>query len=86
MILSNVQAFNNRPTYRNPKWDNLTIGEKRVLYDLKQNKDIVIKAAYKGNAVCVLQHEDYISEGFRQLSDTKYYQPVDTNLIEKHRE
>ena len=46
----------------------------------------MIKAADKGNAVCVLQCEDYISEGIKQHSDTKFYQPVDTNLTEKHRE
>ena len=52
---------------------------------MKQNKDNVIKAADKENAVCVLQREDYISEGLGQLSDTKFYQAVDTNLTEKHR-
>ena len=71
MILSNEQAFNNRHKFRRPKWDNLTTGERRALYDLKQNKDIVIKAADKGNAVCVLRCEDYISEGMRQLSEKK---------------
>ena len=86
MIFSKEHAFNNRHNVRRPKWDNLTPETRRELYDLKQNKDIVIKAADKGYAVCLLQREDYIAEVMRQLSDTKFYQPVDTNLTEKHRE
>ena len=72
--------------FRRPKWDNLILREMRILYDLKQNKDIVIKVCDKGNAVCVVQREDYISEGIGQLSDTKSYPPVDTTLTEKYRE
>ena len=68
MNLSNEHAFNNRPTFRRTKWDNITPGERRALYDLKHNKDILIKAADKGNVVCVLQHEEYIFEGMRLLS------------------
>ena len=45
----------------------------------------MIKATDTGNEVCLLQHEDYISEGIRQLSDTKFYQQVDSNLIDQHR-
>ena len=83
MILSNEHAFNNRPTCKRYKCDHLTLGEWRALYDLKQNENIVIKSADKGNAVCVLQYEYYISEGLRQLTDAKFYQPVDTTLTEK---
>ena len=35
MLLSNERAFNNRPTYKRPKFNNLTQGEWRALYDLK---------------------------------------------------
>ena len=59
MILLNKQTLNNRSNFRRPKWDNLTPGERRPIYDFKQTNDIVIKAADKGNAVvCVLQRED----------------------------
>ena len=85
MILSNEHASNNRPIYKRPKYDNLTPGERRALYELKQNDNIVIKSTHKGNAVCVLQYEDYISEWLRQLTDTKFLQPIDTNLNEKYK-
>ena len=48
MIHSKEQAFNNRHIFRRPKWDNLTPEERWALYDLKLNKDIVIKAADNG--------------------------------------
>ena len=35
--------------------------------------DIIIKPADKGSAVVVLNKKDYIAEGMRQLSDTKFY-------------
>ena len=85
MILSNEHTFHNKPTYQRPRFDNLPPGEWRALYDLKQNEKIVMKSADKGNVVCALQYADYISDGLRQLTDTKFYQPVDTNLAEKHR-
>ena len=85
IILSNEHAFNNRPTYKRLQFGNLTLGEWGALSDLKQNEDIVIKSTNRGNAACVLQYEDYISEGLRKLTDSKFYQPVDTDLTEKQR-
>ena len=73
MILSNEHAFNNRQNFKRSKY-NLFSGERKVLYDLIQNKDIAIKSEEKGNAVCVLQYEDYISEGLRQ-------RPFDTGVV-----
>ncbi len=39
--------------------------------------DIIIKPADKGSAVVVLNKKDYIAEGIRQLSDTKFYKKRD---------
>ena len=68
MILSNEHTFNTLPIFRRSKQDNLTPGERRALFDLKQNYQIVIKSADKENAICILQCEDYIAEGILQLS------------------
>ena len=44
------------------KYNNLTSEERQALYDLKNDKNIVIKAADKGSALVVWDREDYIKE------------------------
>ena len=43
------------------------------LRELSENPEIVIKKADKGSAVVVMNSTDYLHEGYRQLSDTKFY-------------
>ena len=66
------------------KYHNLTVAEKSALKDLSNNKSIVIKPADKGGAVVVMNTLDYINEGFRQLSDPKFYIETDTDLTPQH--
>lgn len=40
---------------------------------LAKNKDIIIKPFDKGGGVTVLNKTDYITEGYKQLNDIKYY-------------
>uniref|UniRef100_A0A672MJB1 Reverse transcriptase domain-containing protein n=1 Tax=Sinocyclocheilus grahami TaxID=75366 RepID=A0A672MJB1_SINGR len=58
------------------KTRNLTISEERALTQLRRNKKIVIKPADKGNAVVLMNREDYLWEGMRQLSNTEHYSPL----------
>ena len=59
------------------KFNNLTKGEWDVLYNLKNDKIIVIKGAGKGSAVVVWDREDYIKEAENQLiRDTNIYDEV----------
>ena len=58
------------------KFNNLTKGERDALYNLKNDKTIVIKGADKGSAVVVWDREDYIREAENQLGDTNIYQEV----------
>ena len=51
---------------------------------LKNNENIVIKKADKGSAVVVMNTTDYLREGYRQLSDQKFYQLKETDETEKH--
>ena len=44
------------------KYNNLTREERTALYDLKNDKNIIIKSADKGSAVVVWDSEDYIKE------------------------
>ena len=63
---------------------NITNGEKQAFKLLTSNKSITIKPADKGGAVVVLNTTDYINEGLRQLSDTKFYQETATDLTAQH--
>ena len=49
------------------KFNNLTSKERKALYDLKNDKNIIIKGADKGSAVVVWDREDYIKEAEKQL-------------------
>ena len=56
------------------KYNNLTSKERLALYDLKNDKNIVIKGADKGSAVVVWDREDYIKEAEKQLGDSDVYE------------
>lgn len=67
--------------YRHLNWgfvekQNLTVSEQRALKQLRENIDIVIKPADKGNAVVLMDIQDYIFEGTRQLQILDHYSPL----------
>ena len=49
------------------KYNNLTSKERQAPYDLKNDKNIVIKGADKGSAVVVWDREDYIKEAEKTI-------------------
>lgn len=53
--------------------NNLTREQTTALYELKNNKEIVIKPADKGGATVILDTEAYIHEALRQLENRTYY-------------
>ena len=58
---------------------NLRNEEKKALKELRNNKDVTIKPTDKGGALVVLNTTDYVSECTRQLSDTSYYERLDSD-------
>ena len=64
---------------------NISPNERKAIRELRDNNKIVIKPADKGSAVVILNREDYLAEGFKQLSDANFYQIQDSDLTEKHR-
>ena len=60
---------NNRKFKRNLKKEQLT-----ALNTLRNNKDIVTKPADKGGNIVIMNKEDCIKEGLRQLSDNNHYE------------
>ena len=58
------------------KYNNLTSKERQALYDLKNDKNVVIKGADKGSAEVVWVREDCIKEAEKQLGDSDVYEEV----------
>ena len=58
------------------KFNNLTNSERKALYDLKNDKSIVIKSADKFSAVVVWDREDYTKEAEKQLGDEEVFEEV----------
>ena len=59
------------------KFNNLTNRERKTLYDLKSDKNIVIKIADRGSAVAVQYSGNYIKkEAEKQLGDEEVYEEV----------
>lgn len=55
---------------------NLTPEETRALRELVLNHDLVIKPADKGSMVVVLDKEQYLWEGYKQLHNASYYRKL----------
>ena len=58
------------------KYNNLSREEWSALYNLKNDKNVVIKSADKGSAVVVWDRDDYIKEAENQLGDKDIYEEV----------
>ena len=58
------------------KFNNLTNSERKALYDLKNDKSIVIKSADKGSAAVVWDREDYMKDAKKQLGDEEVSEEV----------
>lgn len=72
LIKLDLTYFENSFHIRGTK-SNLTPGENIALKELINNRDIVIKPADKGSVVVVMDREQYLWEGYKQLEDTNYY-------------
>lgn len=55
---------------------NLKQSEIKALQQLRNNKQIIIKAADIGSAMVIMDRFQYLWEGHRQLADRQYYRPL----------
>ena len=76
LYLSNLEEKLMKVEVPKDKFKNLTNSERKTLYDLKNDKSIMIKSANKGSAVVVWDREDYIKEAEKQLGDEEIYEDV----------
>ena len=78
-VINEAQKNNNKELIRLNHSTNLTKEEIHALAKLKTNTDIAIKKkADKNNAIVLMNKEDYLKEADRQLSNTKYYEKLDS--------
>ena len=85
MVLANEHGLNQRPSFKRAPRENISLEEKLAITSLKNNSEIVIKPADKGSAVVVMNRCDYLAEGYRQLSDRKFYQQLESNPTDDYR-
>lgn len=53
------------------------MGEKKAIKELKRNRDFINKPADKGNAVVLMNRDQCVWEGLRQLAVTQQYCPLE---------
>jgi hypothetical protein len=63
---------------------NISLKDLKEIQDLSKNPDLTIKKADKGNSIVIMDTVDYLHEGFRQLSDTNFYQKMEEDLTTIH--
>ena len=85
MITVNEQDYNSRPVFVDNKRSNVSPLERQAIKELTNNPKIIIKPADKGAAVVVMNREDYLKEGYRQLTDRKFYHILDHDPTETYR-
>ncbi|XP_024859281.1 uncharacterized protein LOC112450144 [Kryptolebias marmoratus] len=72
LISQDLNYFDKKFRTRTPK-NNLSPEENIALEQLIKNPNIIIKPADKGSSIVILDREQYLWEGKRQLLDTNYY-------------
>ena len=71
-------------TKQKPKtFQNITELEQKALRDLLKTTNIIIKPADKGGKIVIWDRADYLREANRQLDESKYYQVVEYNPLQK---
>ena len=76
LYLSRLEEKLKKIEVRKDKFNNLTNSERKALYDLKNDKSIVINSADKGLVVVVWDREGCMKEAEKQLGDEEVYEEV----------
>lgn len=62
---------------------NLSTEENKAISNLLNDKSIIISKADKGNAIVILNKEDYIKKGNELLNDKNVFKKISSNLTEQ---
>lgn len=63
--------------------NNITTDQVRALRSLANNQDIVIKPADKGSRIVILDRQQYVFEGLRQLNNSNHYVELEAPIFEQ---
>ena len=77
--LKEIQKKDNKKLKRNLKKEEWT-----AVNTLRNNKNIVIIPADKGGNIVIMNKEDYIQEGLRQLSDHNFYEVLEEDPTQSY--
>ena len=61
---------------------NICQGEVNALKSLSQNPEIIIKPADKGSATVIMDKENYLAEGYRQLGNENHYRKLENPIFQ----
>ena len=70
--MKEIKKKDNKKFKRNLKKEEWT-----AINTLRRNENIIIKPADKGGNIVIMNKEDYIHEGLRQLSDHNFYEELE---------
>ena len=62
------------------RFNNLAKNQRNAMYNLKDDKSIIIKGADKGAVVIVCDREDYLKEASKQLEDMEVYLEIPSDF------
>ena len=79
VFLSEVEKELFKCPDKNLGYSNLSREEWKAMHSLADDRSIVIKKADKGSSVVVWDHNDYVMEAEKQLSDANVYKDVSFN-------
>ena len=79
MALHNIHT---NKKFKKQTRSNFSPNLKAALKQLKLRKDIIIKKSDKGNCTVVINREQYVKEGMRQLESCAHYTPVEKDLTQ----
>ena len=79
----NENSLSHLPSHKKIR-KNITQAESTAKINLSNNNDKVMKKANNGSAVVIQNHNDYIAEGLKQLSDKQWYRFQEENLTSAH--
>ena len=72
----------NKPFKRTVK-TNFSPGFKATLKRLKKNPNLIVKKSDKGNCTVIINREQYVKEGMRQLNSCKHYKSIEKDLTQE---
>jgi len=81
-ILTSITNFTEKIKELKPQKEKFNISKEEYLAikTLKNNTEIIIKKADKGSATVIMNKTDYLTEGYRQLSNCNYYSKLDSPI------